>query len=131
MARNSKKVTAPEAEVVAPEVVAVTTGPFAGLGAQPTAPAATAHAVMVAKAQANGMQATIAGATVKAAANIAARGANLQKVPAQIASTTYVLAKVPKVRATAASNYTVQGLAGWVATCCELTQPQNCLSAKS
>jgi hypothetical protein len=53
---------------------------------------------MVAKALANNMQATVAGTTVPAAANVAARAANLGKLPAHIASGTYVLAKVPKVR---------------------------------
>lgn len=73
--------------------------PFAALAATPAAPAPSAHAVMVAKAQAVNNQVavgTLAG--IVAANNVAARAASLAKVPAQVAAVSYTLGRPCKVR---------------------------------
>jgi cell wall-associated NlpC family hydrolase len=107
---------APEQQ--APEQVVA--NPFANAAQQLTQPApaeapVTAHATMLARAAANGNVVTLGGVVVAAAPNVAARAGTINALAATIASTSYTLAKVPKVRATPGSKYTVQCLAGWQA----------------
>ena len=95
--------------------VAAAPNPFAALVAPELAAAApTARQLMLAKAEANGFAATVGGVQVKAAPNVAARGANLAKTPAQVAATTYTLVRVPRVRKTPGSEYTINCWAGIV-----------------
>ena len=89
---------APVAATPAP-VAPVAANPFAALVAAPVAPAPSAHAVMVAKAQAvNNQVAVGALAGIVAANNVAARAASLAKVPAQVAAVSYTLGRPCKVR---------------------------------
>ena len=65
----------------------------------PSVPMVSAHAAMLAKAQAVNNLVTVAGTPVRAANNVAARSASINApLPATMASASYSIAKAPKLR---------------------------------
>ena len=112
---NITKATAKAAAQAAAQAAA--TNPLAAMAASLTilpVPAVTPHAAMLAKAAAVNNTVTVGGVAVRAANNVAARHASLNKPLAVVsAGTTYAIGKTPKL----AAAYCQQNWPGIVAAC--------------